>query len=152
VGVVDLSLEALERPSFFLILGVEVYAAVGAGFGHNINFKLEVCEDRVLDRPDVEKMAPRPGGNNHAVANCETSRIFARFPAVQGLAVEQRYPSIPFCLSTDYPCCGKQHKCSKQTYNYSSRHDIFSFFRHLTRFTFMIQVSLSVRLYSSEII
>jgi len=82
VCVVDLSLKSLDRPAFFLVLGVKVYAAVGAGLGHNIDLQLEIREYRVFYRTDVEQVTSRPARYDHAVANAETVGVLARFPAI----------------------------------------------------------------------
>jgi hypothetical protein len=96
VSVVDLDLIALVRPAGLLILGMEVYAGVGAGFGHNVGLELEILKVGVPDRPDVEKVTAGAIDNYHTILEAESVFVLACLPAVECLAVKKVYPACCF--------------------------------------------------------
>jgi hypothetical protein len=92
VSIIDLDLVALIRPACFLILGMEIYAGVCAGFGHNFGLDFEILEVGVVNGPNIEKMTAGAIHNYHTVADTESVFVLAGLPAIEALTVKKTLP------------------------------------------------------------
>ena len=90
----DLGLEALPREIRCLEFGMEKNAGVGEGFGQHIGLEFKVLEIRVLHCADIEQVRARSIEGQGAIDHLESTLVFARFPAIQRLAVKKLLPFL----------------------------------------------------------
>ncbi|MFM1943389.1 MAG: hypothetical protein RI897_2371 [Verrucomicrobiota bacterium] len=88
VGVIDLAFEATAGPITFLVAGMEVDTAVGAGFRLDFDLEVEVFEGFLV--ADVEQVAAFACGDEHAVLDGPGIGVFhGLFPAGEGFAIHE---------------------------------------------------------------
>jgi len=87
VADVDLAFDAGARETFFLVSRVKIYAAIGIGLGHDIDFEFEAFEG--VGVANVEDMGGLATGNDGLVFDFPSIRVVdAGFPASESPAIE----------------------------------------------------------------
>ncbi len=87
MGVIDLGFKSVFWPAALLISGMKIDAAIGAGLGHDVRFKLKVFE-----RPwiaGIKQVAALSVRHKRTVLNLPGFFVLSGcFPPIEGLAVE----------------------------------------------------------------
>jgi len=87
VADVDLAFDAGARETSFLVSRVKIYAAVGIGLGHDIDFEFEALEG--IGVANVEDMGSLAAGDEGPVFDFPSIRVVdGGFPAGESLAIE----------------------------------------------------------------